>query len=383
MVDQPPLPKQPAGAALGAELEVRISSENAWFGGEVFSDWTSLEVHRSLFSAAGSFKINTAHRRPWPMRPDTGVAVSMGGEPVLSGYVDALNSSVTGEAKSLSFAGRDNTAVLADCSHENEPGEWHNLTVREIVTEICTPFGIEVSAKGLTANNVQSLDLVYDFRVQPGEKAWTAIDRLLRLRGYLAFSPGNGALRITRLGDGDGGGEVIEGPAGNVLASKIVWSHVSRHSIYKVRGQAVGGDDGWGTLVIQPEGSALDDGVHRFRPLTVLAEGQIDSASADTRAEWEATYRAAKAASCKVTVQGWKRLTRDGEARLWQVNETVWVEIPSQGLRQRLLVDDLVFKRSDDGGTTTTMNLVRRDAYNPKPKVATDKEPFADLLGEL
>ena len=381
MVDQPWLSKL-IGTALGTELEVRVGTNNAWFAGEVFSDWTSLEVHRSLFSAAGSFKINTPHARPWPMRPDTEVSISMGGEPVLAGYVDALNSSVTGETKSLSFAGRDNTAALADCTHENEPGEWHNLTVREIVTEICKPFGVHVSAVGLTADS-SSADLLYNFRVQPGEKAWTAIDRLLRLRGYLAYSRGDGGLRISRLAAGDSGGEVIEGANGNVLTSKITWTHVNRHSIYKVRGQAVGGDENWGTLVIQPEGSALDDGVQRFRPLTVLAEGQIDSASADTRAQWEATYRAAKSASCKVTVQGWKRLQRDGDSKLWAVNETVWTEIPSQGLRQRLLIDDLTFRRSNDGGTTTTLNLVRRDAYNPKPEVSTDKEPFADLLGEL
>lgn len=382
MVDQPRLPLQPAGAARGADLEVRIASENAWFGGEAFSDWTSLEVHRSLFSAAGSFKINTAHHRPWPMRPDTGVSIRMGGDPVLAGYVDALNSSVSGESKSLTFAGRDNTAVLADCSHQNDPGEFNNLTVREIVTKICEPFGIPVSAVGLTADNVGA-DLLYTFRLQPGEKAWTAIDRVLRLRGYLAFAPGDGGLRITRLADGDSSGEIIEGPNGNVLSSKIVWSHVSRHSIYKVRGQAVGGDENWGTLVVQPEGSAVDDGVRRFRPLTVLAEAQIDSASADLRAQWEASFRAAKAASCKVVVQGWKRLDRDKEPRLWRVNETAWVEIPSQGVRQRLLVDDIVFKRSNDGGTTTSLNLVRRDAYNPKPEVSTDKEPFSDLLGEL
>ena len=48
-----------------------------------------------------------------------------------------------------------------------------------------------------------------------------------------------------------------------------------------------------------------------------------------------------------------------------------------------MLIDDIRFRRSLQGGTTTELNLVRPDAYNPKPEVDPVEEPFADFLGEL
>ena len=362
------------------EVEVRVSAENFFYGGEAFSDWTSVEVSRSMFNASGSFKIKAAHRQPWPMRPDTGVEIWIGGELVLTGFVDGVESSVDGDSKSLSFAGRDNTAILVDATQENSPGEWRKLTVKKIVEAIASPFKVKVSTIGQTADG--EADVIDLFRVNPGEKAWSAIERVLRLRGYLAYAVGDGTLRISSVGQNYADAELVEGPDGNIQKSKVTWSHMDRYSVYKVLAQADGGDDAWGTAVLAAEGRAWDDNVRRFRPLTIVGDVQMSPEASERAAQWEASYRAAKSGTLTVTIGGWKRTLYSGEQKLWRVNELLHCEIPSQNFRRQMLIDSVAYKRDDAGGTRSILTLVRKDAYDPKPTVDEETESFSNFLGE-
>jgi prophage tail gpP-like protein len=377
---QPQAPGQPASPRRGDDVEILIREGHPWYEGEIFSDWKSLEIHRSLFTAAGSFKIDAAHQRPWPLRPEVDVQIKLAGHAVMDGVVDSLKSAVEGDNKSLQFAGRDNTAALVDCSAQNEPGEWRDVTVRQIIKDIAKPFFVKISALGRLGD--EESDKIPVFKLQPGERAWTAIERATRLKGYTAFAYGDGSLRLSRIGDDWAHVELIEGEQGNILSSNITWSHVDRFSTYVVRGQSAGGDEGWGSSVLEAEGRARDGSVSRDRPLLLIASGQINPADAQAQAQWEASIRAAKSAKLKVQVAGWRK-TPHPTSDIWRLNQKIHCTIPSQGLDQQMLIDDIRFRRSLQGGTTTELNLVRPDAYNPKPEVDPVEEPFADFLGEL
>jgi len=381
-------PRPTKDLLLGHEVTILINKGNPWHVGEQFADWTSLEIVRSMARAVGTFRIDTAHSRPWPLRPEVDVSIDVAGHPALRGHVDSLKSSVSGDRKTLTFAGRDLTSALVDCSAMNEPGEWRGLTVRKIIEAIAEPLGVTISGSSLRGN--LETDKIEVFKLQPGERAFTAIDRAARLRGLLTYAYGDGTLRIATAGQDRAGVQLLEGEQGNILSSEINWSHVDRFSEYRVRGQSTGSDEGWGAAEYQPEGLAHDPEVLRYRPLLVIAEGQIAPADAATRAEWEASFRASRAARLKVVVQGWTKRQHqalgddeDTEDELWRVNELIACTIPSQGFENEMLIDTVRFRRSGDAGTTTELTLVRLDAYEPKPVVDQAAEPFGDFLGEL
>ena len=380
MTDLTPLQETPEQERRGDQVKIQTSEENFFYGGEEFSDWKEIVVNRSMTTASGSFKMQAAHSRPWPLRPGSGVAISVAGELVLSGAVDGLKSLSRGDDRSLSFVGRDATADLVDCSQRNEPGEWLGLTARKLIEQICKPFGIPVHAQGALGNT--DADVLPLFRVQPGERAWAAIERILRLKGLIAYADGAGGLLISQVGMNYADAELLEGEFGNVVESDIAWNHVGRYSEYIVRGQAPGSDAGWGDAVIGPTATSYDEAVSRYRPLVVLAEGPINEADAKLRSQWEAAYRAAKAATLTVKVQGWRQVEGPAEGRVWAVNELVHCTIPSQGLNTQMLVDTLTFTRNGADGSQTSLGLVRPDAYRPKPAIASEDEAFADFLGE-
>ena len=354
------------------ELELLVNG-TTWRG------WRSLSVSRSLEQAAGQFQVETrtGSLEPLPIRPgDEVVARLSGGVNLVTGVVDTLEGSSDGQRRSITLAGRDRTAQLVDCSAPAEPGEYKELDLEELARSLAEPFGVTV------VREVDSLALgarFPSFKLQHGEKAWAAIERACRLRGILAHSDGEGRLVLSRPGAELAAVELVEGE--NVLASTFRYTLADRFSLYTVKGQGSGSDASWGETVAAVEGNATDPEIELFRPLLVLAEGRVTFSSAEDRAQWEATVRAARAAQVGVSVQGWRQGDPRERGPAWQVNQRVPVRIPSLGIKRELLVQAIQFSRGLDGGTLGQLTLVRRDAYQPQPAVDTGENPFGEILG--
>jgi len=343
----------------GDELELLVE-------GKAFSGWEEMTVARALDAVSAQFSLVVSDRNPFPIRPGASCTVKVAGTVLVTGRVDGLEFTGGPKGRSLTVAGRDLTADLVDCSELSDPGEWSDVGLLELAQFIAGPFGIEVRALF-----TEELDPFILFRRQPGETAWSAIERACRLRGVLAFSNGEGVLLLDRPASTPASAALVEGV--NVEEWTITVDQSNRFRDYYVRGQISGGDDYSGQLAAEVEGTATDPAIRRFRPLLVLAEGALTFEDAADRAQWEATVRAARAARLEVLVQGWRQVPFTGP--VWSINQLVQVRIPSAGLRRSLLVESVVFRRSLEG-TSTSLTLTRADAYRPQPIV----EDFDDFL---
>jgi prophage tail gpP-like protein len=144
----------------------------------------------------------------------------------------------------------------------------------------------------------------------------------------------------------------------NIFRANGTASHRDRFSQYQVKGQQSGSDDWYGEDAAHPLGSATDGDITRHRPLTVLAEEQIDSASAKERAEWERNVRYGRSRRISYTVHGWYHA--DG---LWQPNVLVDVRDPFLSLTGTRLVAGVGLTLDEDG-FTTTLELLPRQAFD-------------------
>lgn len=324
--------------------------------------WKEARVVRSLERAAGSFELVLSDR--WragdavaAIVPGAACSVALDGETVITGFVDQVRPSIDSQTHEIRVAGRDKAGDLVDCSEDWRPGEWANLALPQLVAALAAPYGMPVEALAPAGAPIPL------FRVEQGETTWEAIERACRLSGLLCVSDGLGGLQLLR----PPGPRAAVGLAigANLLAAGGVFDAVERFSEYVVKAQQASSDFLDESAAAFVVGRASDPGVRRHRPFLRIAEAPAGSGTAQQRAEWEATVRAARSRRAVLTVQGWRQQGSAGA--LWALNQLVSVTVPDLGLQGRdLVVAEVEYQRGPNG-TTTRLTCLDPAAFAPAP----------------
>lgn len=353
----------------GVELRVR---------GRVFGGWTRFRVTRGLDRAAADFDLQVAERwpgrdAPWPIEPFDEVELALGGDPVLTGYVDVVGPAIGPAQREVRVAGRSRTADLVDCMPEGVGGtEFRGSTLPAIARALARPFGIEVveEADGGPPFGVGAVDRE--------DTAWEAIERLCRMRGLLACDDERGRLVLTRAGRRRAAGALEQGV--NVEAAAAELNVSRRYSRYVVLAQralaaAVAPDGDGDATDLDPseragageevavQATADDPGVPRHRPRVFRAEAEADVAEARQRAVWAAATARGRALRARLRVAGW----RQADGRLWRINELVHVRAPWLRLDREMLIVTVTHTLDHDGGRATELVVTPPEAMLPEP----------------
>lgn len=358
--------------------------------GKLVRGWTGARVRSSMETAAASFALEIAppvgsdggapSPADWPFKAGDRCALLYGRLPngsdrvLLDGHIDKIAASVGPQGRRYEVSGRSLTADLVDCSATNEPSEWQWQTVDRIAAQLAEPFGVEVLRDPL----VPGTGKFPLFKLFPGESPWEAIERACRMRGVLAYGRGDGVLVMVRNRGTLGAGSVVEGE--NVVEATAGLDMGNRFSEYVVTGQNFGNDDIFGGEAAHVIGRATDETVSRKRSKVILAEGVISVGVAEERAQWEATFRAARSSAVSVTVNGWNQI-EGGD--VWRLGFEVPTRIPSVGVDQTLRVAAIEFSLDAQRSETTRLGLVHRDAYLPQPAIEILTTPFSAFTGGL
>lgn len=337
-------------------------------GGRIYSGWTAMNVARSIETIAGGFDLELTERwdgqaARWPIKPGEACKVAIGGDVVIDGFVDDVEISFDARTHRVRVSGRDRTGYLVDCSAVHKPDEW-SLKLERVAAILAKPFGIAVKADVDTGAAFSPLKL------QQGESAFEAIERMCRMRAVLPVSDAKGGLLITRAGRASAASALVEGK--NLLSATATYSWKDRFSEYMVKGQSPAGDglsevsDAQAAAVTS---TARDAGVTRYRPLIVLAEGATDGVSSQDRAAWEAAVRAGRGTRVTAVVQGW----RQADGTLWPINALAPVTSDLLDIDDRLLIVDVRYIL-DGQGSRTEIGLTRPDAFRLLPELPKGKE---------
>jgi len=326
-------------------------------GGQLYDVWTSITISRSLDSLAGTFEFQLANRlrdqdAPLSIKAGDRCQVMIGGEVAMDGWVDRKGPTRSDSDAGISISGRDRTGDLADCSAIAKPGSWANMSIEAIANELTKPFGIKVTAKTSTGGRIPK------FALQPSETVQAAIERLLRFRGLLMQPTATGDLEIITPETGAPATTLAIGV--NIKSIEATHDHSERFSDYLVKGQSVGDDKKHGKTVSQVKGEAKDSAIKRYRPLMVVAEDQVDGASASSRAKFEAGVRAGKGVSAEIVVLGW-RVTAGG--KLWRPNVPVTVKAPAEDLPGNAMIITAATLSKDDQGTLAQLTVMPPGAW--------------------
>ncbi len=201
----------------------------------IFLGWTRLSVFRSLESMSGQFDLGIAIRPEddvSQIKPGSKIQLKMNGQTVITGYLDSLSQSISGESKEISVSGRDKTADLVDCSVIHQSYHFKNQTLQQIAEVICKPFGIKVVWQATEPGANEKINV---WQVEPGETAFDTLSKAARHKGVLVTSNVDGDLVFTDPSD-TVVGEFKLGE--NILELELQDDWTQRFSLYRVVGDA-------------------------------------------------------------------------------------------------------------------------------------------------
>ena len=324
--------------------------------GQNFEGWTSARITAGIDRVARDFDVSITRRWPSvnglsrPCQQGDACVISIGGDKVLTGYIDTVAVQYNATAITMRIAGRSKTADLVDCSAADSPGQWLGQKLESIAAALVAPYGLTVLTEADTG------DVVLDHQVQQGETVFESIDRLLKQRQLLATDNEAGAMVFIAPASRAATTALVFGE--NILEADYQGDWHDRYATYLCKGQSAGTDESFGTAATESEGSATDPAITRPRLLVVQQAGQSDSLSCEDRAAYERDLRAAKAAAVTYTVQGW----RQQSGALWQPNMVVHVQDTMLGIDADRLISEVTYS-IDSSGTKTTLATLPPEAH--------------------
>jgi prophage tail gpP-like protein len=292
-----------------------------------YSGFESISVKSSIQTLSDSFSLTCNNR--WLdgslKAGDECRILDSAENPLLDGYVDILNPTI---GASMTIMGRDKAGDLIDSNYASGTGEFVGLTLKEIITALCQPFGIIVT--GETGSKINR------FRYGLDQSVSDIIRTLVSRQGYLCNSDGSGDLVIERAGATTAPFSLVEGV--NILQGSVVLDASRLHSSYKSLGQ------NYDNNVINSTFTGLSK---RHRPRTTIDTGSIQIQDAQTRSEWIGRTSDGSAQRYSVTVANVQDV---------RPNTLIYCDSPTLGVNDSLLITDVV-RLTDKSGSTTSLNL--------------------------
>lgn len=331
--------------------------------GQIYTGWQKVRITRSLRDVSGDFELHLT--RKWDdasamvIKEGSACTVHIGSDLVLTGYVDDFIPSYDAESVEWVVSGRSKTGDLVDCSAIYKSGQWQNVTLDRVASDICQPFGINV---GVECDLGDAFPRV---TIEQGETCFELLDRLAKQRAILLTTNEAGDLVLTQASDTDMGASLVLG--GNILAARGKFSMRDRASEWIVKGSSYGGGATWDDTAPSTIGgqkaTVTDPAVPRYRPRIIIAEDITTAAGASKRGQWQKQRSIGEGTQTEITIAGWRTQGMEGnQGPLWRINRMCPIKDEIQGLDARWLIVTVSFSEDDKAGRETVLNLMPREA---------------------
>lgn len=326
--------------------------------GNEFTGFEQVTVTASIDEVARSFSFSTFQDLSSDIVGQDECTVFIEGQKVLTGYIERIDTSVTGGRTSLTFSGRSKTADFIDCSPSVKGFNFSKRNIAEIADRIAEPFGIDV------ISNAPSATIAYS-AVNQGETCFEYLERLCRQDGLLLTTNANGDLVITQASTDKYEGSLnINDDTCGIVSSSSSFDWSNRFSSYEVKAQS---DDKTSSS------TAKDTSIRRHRPTIIIAEGNVSSPA--NRARNHALRLSGEAITAEFTVKGF--LTNKGE--LLEPNKLIYVNNPYLRMDQSMLVKSVMYEVTAQGFGATVTLIDPRAYYAARPRIINSFEDLKDL----
>jgi prophage tail gpP-like protein len=340
------------------KLTLRVAGTD-WEG------WQQVVVSRALGSIPASFSVQVTETYPKSgeisIKPGDPVQVLVGGELVMTGYIDRYEAALNAGDHTVRITGRSKSQDLVDCSafvgSKDQPSyQIKSATTLQIAKQLAAPYGVEV--KSLAGEGKQ----LRQFNIAPGETPWEIIDRMTRYSQMIAYDMPDGSIMLAQAGTEKMASGFMQGVNVEVAETNLTMDQrFSEYEGFLISTQIFG--DTTGKPPARGE-IATDGAVPRFRRHILISE-QTDMGKSlvHDRVQWEANRRAGRSIGVTVTCDSW----RDSAGKLWAPNHQAAAEIPAvKAPRGNLTIASVTYTRGLDGEHAIVL-LMPASAFQPEP----------------
>lgn len=287
--------------------------------------------------------------RPFSFKP---VTITVGGDPLFTGTMVAVNPLVENSQKTIAVSGYSLPGVLNDCTPpaSSFPLEFNNQGLREIATALVAPFGIGIDFQ---ADQGAVFERV---AIEPGKKVLNFLAELAKQRNLIVSSTSRGKLLFLQSTDAGQPVARLQQGTAPVLSVTPFFSPQEYYSHITGMEPVLIGLAGSQFTVKNPRLLGVT------RPLTFKAP---DTIGADVKAavEAKAGRMFGNMASYSVRVATW----RDPSGKLWEPNTTLKLLSPDAMVysEYEFIIRSIEFER-DRSTETATLNLVIPGSFSGK-----------------
>ena len=320
--------------------------------GKTHGQWTNYDIVSDLLTPADDFSVTLG--RPVDAKPDAvragdKVEVRVGGDTVLSGRIDRVQTVTEKGGKTLTIQGRDDAGVLLDCSAPLFNAQ--DMDLNQIIEKIVKPLGL---AK--IRIDAAKTDKTHTEQIEPGSRAWDALLEYAEANGLWPWLEPDGTLVV-------GGPDYTAAPVAelvlrtngqnnNIKRLEVNRDMAARYSEVTVLAQSHSGKN-------NIKATAKDESVKLHRPL-IVTEPDIDSqAQAQRKAKKRLADSRLEGLTMTATVQGHR--TDDGT--LWQPGQRINVLSEPDGIDAVYFLMARTFTGGRGQPTETVLTLKEDGAW--------------------
>jgi prophage tail gpP-like protein len=268
-------------------------------------------------------------------------------EQVIPGFVTNRTRDKSAGTMSASFDASHSLIDIVECSAIVKSQSWRSAKFTRIISEILKPFNIKLNSSKLKSDPV-----IEKFKLESGETAFDAIERLCRSQAVIPFADADRDFHLVYSDTVASADENLEGGR-NIISIRENEKYEERFSEYHGIAQYPSRGKKWTREMLEGKQSAFDEGVSRYRPMLFIAENRNDRKTLASRVAWEAQVRAGRAIEHTVKVKGWYQKDDNGRPiRLWKRNETVRLIDEDLDIDQDRLITAVDFTHGTSGKLT-------------------------------
>jgi prophage tail gpP-like protein len=335
-------------------IEIGGRSDGQRIRGVRISDWEGLRIERSIDSGADGFSFSTPwdptnqNRRAFRPYGNTVVEVFCDDQRLITGYVELVSASTTGNSRGLNIQGRSVSGVLLDWS-AGPPFEFQGLTFNQIATRIAHPYAVRA---------VPDFGPLDDVQIEVGQTVYEFLSSLAAANGRYGRPAPSGALEFVTIKNASPVADLEEGrsPVVSISTSHDV---TKLHNEYMIIAQSDG----------EPE---INPSVFDRRMPAAIRGRKINQPSQQSVDYTEAAKLMRSRAmidsySPKATVTGWKHV-----GGYWTPGEEVRVLAPGAYIAKpsRLIIMRASLTMDGSGGLVTELDLALPESFsNEYPEV--------------
>ncbi len=357
--------------------------------GVSYTDFTDIELGVSLTTLSGAFSFKAVAggksviTNAFPIKQGDSCTVLVDGVTKLTGFVEIINVAYSSQEHSISIQGRDKTGDVIDATVGANFNFDSGITLERVISqslETAGITGIEVINNAGTIRPFEAGELVQG---SVGDSLQEFFELYARKRQVLLTTDGLGNIVLARaeaiLIQNTTLLNELGGVKNNIKAANVTYNDSERYNTYVIHSQGnpsalnIGGLQGSDQLEAALS-TATDATIRTSRTLNMLAENSSSNEECTERAIWQSNIDRVRSFTYEVTLAGHsiEQLGTD-----WILNRLIPVIDDFADVDATLLINDIVWRYSVTGGSTTALGLVEKDAYlvelsEPVPAKQTD-----------